>query len=268
MPTFPTPRPIPASVESAAGSVRLVATDRDDTVVEVRPRDDSRAHDVRAAEQARVDFRNDTLTVATPIRGLQFWRQGAVDIDIALPAGSRLRVSVVSADVSADGEYAECRAESVSGDISVGSVTGNIKADTVSGTTSVRAVNGAVSVSSASGGANIGALTGDVKFRTASGELRVERLHGDFNAQTASGDVSVATAVTGAVSAQTSSGEVEVGIAEGTAAQLDLHTGSGSVRNTLQPSDGPAEGDETLVVHARTGSGDVIVQRATAEAMS
>jgi hypothetical protein len=58
-----------------------------------------------------------------------------------------------------------------------------------------------------------------------------------------------------------------VGIAGGTAAQLDLRTRSGEVRTLLTPSDGPADGDETLVVHAHTGSGDVVVQRATADAM-
>lgn len=92
--------------------------------------------------------------------------------------------------------------------------------------------------------------------------MSVGRLDGSLNAQTASGDVTVATAVKGNISVQTSSGEVGVGIAEGTAAQLDLRTRSGSVRNTLKPSVGPAEGDETLIVHARTGSGDVVVQRA------
>jgi hypothetical protein len=40
------------------------------------------------------------------------------------------------------------------------------------------------------------------------------------------------------------------------------------VRNSLTQSDGPAEGDETLAVHVRTASGDVIVQRATADAVS
>ena len=34
MPTFDTPQPITATVEISAGSVRLVASDRDDTVVE------------------------------------------------------------------------------------------------------------------------------------------------------------------------------------------------------------------------------------------
>ncbi|HET7664803.1 MAG TPA: hypothetical protein VFK56_01695, partial [Mycobacterium sp.] len=84
---------------------------------------------------------------------------------------------------------------------------------------------------------------------------------------TASGDVTVATAVNGGVSVRTASGQVVVGIAEGTAARLDLRTGSGEVRNSLAPSDGPAAGDQTLAVHARTGSGDIVIQRATADAM-
>lgn len=83
---------------------------------------------------------------------------------------------------------------------------------------------------------------------------------------TASGDVTAASAVNGHISVQTGSGDVSVGVQEGTAAQLDLGTGSGTVRNSLQPSDGPAADDETLVVHSRTGSGDVVVRRATGPA--
>jgi DUF4097 and DUF4098 domain-containing protein YvlB len=114
----------------------------------------------------------------------------------------------------------------------------------------------------------IGELDGGLKFRAASGSLTVGRLYGNVNAQIASGDVTVTTAVNGGVSVQTSSGELVVGIAEGTAAQLDLRTRSGDVHNSLTSSDGPEDGDETLVVQARTGSGDIVVQRATAAAMS
>ncbi|MGX9790891.1 DUF4097 family beta strand repeat-containing protein [Mycobacterium sp. MMS18-G62] len=262
MPNFDTPQPISAVIEIAAGSVRLVATDRSDTVVEVRPRDESRPHDVRAAEQVRVDFDNGTLMV-TSKRGFSFPRRGAVIVDVALPSGSRLHTSAASADVTADGVYADCKFASASGDLTVGTISGNLKADTASGGINVQSIKGSASVSTASGDTSFGEFTGDVKFRAASGSLMVRRLLGHLNAQTASGDVTVATAVNGGVSVQTASGEVVVGIAEGTAAQLDLRTGSGSVRNSLQPSDGPAEGDETLVVHARTGSGDVVVQRAT-----
>jgi DUF4097 and DUF4098 domain-containing protein YvlB len=189
-------------------------------------------------------------------------------VDIALPSGSRLHASAASAKIAADGQYADCRFASASGDLEVGSVVGNLKADTASGGITVHDINGSASVSTASGDAAIGDLDGDVKFRAASGSLTVRRLHGHLNAQTASGDVTVGTAINGGVSVQTSSGEVVLGIAEGTAAQLDLRTGSGEVRNLLTPSEGPAEGDETLVVHARTGSGDVVVQRASADAMS
>jgi hypothetical protein len=267
VPNFDTPQPITATVEISAGSVRLVATDRDDTVVEVRPGDETRSHDVRAAQQVRVDFKNGTLTVSSQ-RGFSFPRRGAVVVDVALPSGSRIQASAASANIAADGEYGDCKLASASGDLAVGSVAGNLKADTASGGISVHAVQGSASVSTASGAAAIGDLDGDVKFRAASGSLTVRRLQGNLNAQTASGDVAVATAVNGGVSAQTSSGQVVVGIAEGTAAQLDLRTVSGEVRNALTPSDGPAPGDETLVVHARTGSGDVVVQRATADLMS
>jgi DUF4097 and DUF4098 domain-containing protein YvlB len=267
VPTFDTPQPITATVEIAAGSVRLVAGDRADTVVEVRPRDESRSHDVKAADQVRVRFKNGTLAVASQ-RGFSFPRRGAVVVDIALPSGSRLQASAASANITADGQYGDCKFASASGDLEVGSVVGNLKADTASGGITVQDINGSASVSTASGDATIGDLDGDMKFRAASGSLTVRRLRGNLNAQTASGDVTAATAVSGGVSVQSGSGEVVVGIAEGTAAQLDLRTHSGKVRNSLTPSDGPAEGDETLVVHAHTGSGDVIVQRATADTMS
>jgi hypothetical protein len=267
MPTFDTPQPITATVDIAAGSVRLVASDRDDTVVEVRPRDESRSHDVKAAEQVRVDFKNGALAVASQ-RGFSFPRRGAVVVDIALPAGSRLNGSAASASITADGRYADCKFASASGDLEIGSVVGKLKADTASGGIAVRDINGSASVSTASGDAKIGDLDGDVKFRAASGGLAVTRLRGNVNAQTASGDVTVATAANGGVSVQTASGEVVVGIAEGTAAQLDLQTRSGELRNSLTPSEGPAAGDETLLVRVRTGSGDVVVQRATADAVS
>jgi hypothetical protein len=261
MPTFDTPHPITATVEIAAGAVRLVATDRTDTVVEVRPRDTSRPHDVRAAEQVRVDFSNGTLAVASN-RGFSFPRRGAVVVDVALPSGSRLQASVASASVTADGEFADCKLASASGDLTLESVRGKVKADTASGDVAVGLAMDSASVSTASGDVTLGVLRGAAKFRTASGSLRVGTLEGDLNAQSASGDVTVIAAVRGRISVNTASGGVGVGIAEGTAAQLDLQTRSGSVRNSLQPSDGPADGDETLIVHARTASGDVVVERA------
>jgi DUF4097 and DUF4098 domain-containing protein YvlB len=261
MPTFDTPEPITARIETAAGRVRLNATDRDDTVVEVRPCNESRAADVRAAEQTRIDFAHGTLTVSVGRWGPLGARTGAVEVTVELPSRSRLDILVASAQVRADGEYADCRLASASGDLAVGTVFGSIKADSASGRIAVDTTNGNGSLSAASGDASIGALNGDLTFQAASGRLTVDRLHGTLKTRTASGSVAVATAVHGEISAHTASGEVEVGVAPGTAARLDIITGSGGIASELQPSDGPADGDDTLLVHVRTGSGDVAVRR-------
>jgi DUF4097 and DUF4098 domain-containing protein YvlB len=263
MPTFDTPEPIAVRIEAAAGSVRLVATGRADTVVTVRAADESRAADVRAADQTEVHYDNGKLTVSAR-RGFALFRGGAVDIDIALPSRSRLKVSVASADVHAEGEFADCQVHSASGSLDVGHVEGNLKVATASGSIAVQAVAGNVSVSTASGNATIGEVEGILAFKAASGDVSVARLSGGLRAKTASGSVTVATAVRGGISAFSSSGEVEIGVAEGTAARLDLSTGSGVVTNQLQAADGPAEGDDTLLIQVRTASGDIDIHRAVA----
>ena len=263
MPTFDTPEPIAVRIEAAAGSVRLVATDRDDTVVTVRAHDESRAADLRAADQTQVQYNNGELTVSAR-RGFALFRGGAVDIDIALPSRSRLKASVASADVRAQGGFADCKIASASGDVDLDVVEGNLKAATASGSVTVQAVAGDASVATASGNATVGELDGDLVFKAASGDLSVARLCGGLRAQTASGSVAVTTAVRGAISAFTSSGDVGVGVVEGTAARLDLITGSGAVTNQLESADGPADGDETLLVQVRTASGDIDIHRAVA----
>jgi hypothetical protein len=66
MPTFETSEPIAVTADVLSGEVKVIASDRTDTVVEVRPGDESNKDDVRAAEQARVDFVSGTLTVKSP----------------------------------------------------------------------------------------------------------------------------------------------------------------------------------------------------------
>ncbi|MBN3507603.1 Putative adhesin [Mycobacterium sp. 88mf] len=266
MTTFHTAEPITAVVEIVAGAVHLAATDRDDTVVDIKPRDPERASDVRAAEQARVDFHNGTLVVTAGRKVLSLGRGGAVRVDIALPAGSRLNLSSASADIDADGVYSDCRCASASGSVRVATITGNIKADSASGDISIGDVAGNAQIATASGDAAIDRIDGDVKFQAASGSLAVGTLRGHLRHQAASGSVTVGVGISGALSAQTGSGEVEVGIPEGTAARLELKTHSGTVDNGLQTSDGPADGDETFMVHARTGSGDISIRRAVGSA--
>ena len=71
MPTFDTPEPISVTVEFGVGDLRIVASDRTDTMVEVRPSDPAKKADVTAAEQTRVEYAGGRLLIKAP----KSWRQ-------------------------------------------------------------------------------------------------------------------------------------------------------------------------------------------------
>ena len=94
MATFNTPEPISVDVELGVGDIRIEASVRTETAVEVRPSDPARKADVTAAEQTRVEFANGHLLVKTP-SGWRHWMphrgDGSIDVEIGLPEGSRVR---------------------------------------------------------------------------------------------------------------------------------------------------------------------------------
>src|SRR2546430_2533738 len=92
MPTFDTPEPISAVIDLVVGDARITASDRGDTVVEIRPSDASHDQDVRAAEQTRVEYAAGRLLVRAPRqRSLSiFGKPGSIDVTIDLPAGPPL----------------------------------------------------------------------------------------------------------------------------------------------------------------------------------
>src|SRR5512133_3981911 len=117
MPTFPTPEPITVSVDLAVGAVNLVASDRADTVVTVHPSDPTKSGDVKAADEARVDFHDGTLTVQTSTR----WRyltKSSVDVTIELPTGSTLQGSALG-PLFSQGRLGTCSFTSRAGDIRI-----------------------------------------------------------------------------------------------------------------------------------------------------
>ena len=65
----------------------------------------------------------------------------------------------------------------------------------------------------------------------------------------------------GRVQLEAGYGGIEVGIAEGTAAWLDVSSQHGAIRNTLTPADAPGMDDDTVELHARTSWGDILIRR-------
>jgi hypothetical protein len=280
MPEFDTPEPITMELDLVLGDVRVTAGERASTVVEVRPTDSSLDLDVRAAEQTKVERTATGFLVKGPRQralGL-FGRSGSVDVTVELPEGSDLRGDVTMGALRALGRLGECRVKLGAGSIHVDQAgpadlrtgAGAIEADRISGpaeastgTGRIRLgeVDGPAVIRNSNGEIRVGEITGDLRARTANGLISVGRAAAGVDASTANGEVRVGEVTRGAVALKTGSGEIEVGISEGTAAQLDVYTHFGRVRNQLETADGPAPADQVLELRARTGYGDIVIRR-------
>jgi DUF4097 and DUF4098 domain-containing protein YvlB len=279
MPTFDTPGPIFAAIDLGAGHVRIRASDRTDTVVEVRPADDSEDADVKAAEQTRVEYGNGRLVVKGPKSKLRslFGRNALIDVIIDLPTDSRVDAKVW-ADFRSEGRLGDSTFDTAAGDVRLHQ-TGRLKLRTAAGNVSVARsvghagvtsaagkiwigeIDGTAVAKTASGDVTVGEVTGDLRLKTAYGEITVDRALATIAAKTAYGSVRIGEVVRGSVVLETGWGDMEIGIADGTAAWLDLTSGSGSVRSNLDAADGPEPAGETVEVRARTGSGDILIRR-------
>ncbi|MGW2564566.1 DUF4097 family beta strand repeat-containing protein [Streptomyces sp. NPDC001514] len=282
MPSFDTPEPISATAHVEAGSIQFTAGDRLDTVVEVRPRDPKRDQDVRAADQTEVTYASGVLTVRTPKPNLLgLGRTGTVDVTVELPTGSRIDMTGAWAQVLGEGRLGEVRVKTSSGDVrldttgplkltaSHGSITvdrveGMAEITTSSGSLRVGLVDGPAVLKNSHGTTTVGAATGELRVSGANGDIEIRRAEDSVTATTAHGTLRVGEVARGTVQLETSYGAIEVGVREGTAAWLDVSSGSGQVRNTLTASETPEKTEDTVKVRARTRYGNIDVRRARA----
>jgi DUF4097 and DUF4098 domain-containing protein YvlB len=278
MPTFSTPEPIQAVIEFTAGDASITATERDDTVAEVRPSDPGEEADVRAAEQTRIEYAAGRLLVKGPKQRTIFGKPGSIDVTVELPAGSRLQGNAGIGTFRSEGRLGDCRVSSGAGDTELDEC-GTLDVNTGAGAVTVDQVNGVADVTTASGRIRIGALqsraavkssnggiwigeaAGDLRVRSANGSVDVDFARFTVDASTANGDLRIGGLAAGRATMKTGMGGIEIGIQEGTAAKLDVHTQMGSVRNQLQAADQPGPADRTVEVYARTSFGDITIHR-------
>ncbi|MFI9305085.1 DUF4097 family beta strand repeat-containing protein [Streptomyces triculaminicus] len=280
MPSFDTPEPISTTARVEAGSIQFIASDRLDTVVEVRPRDPKKDLDVRTAGQTEVTYASGVLAIRTPKSNL-FGRTGVVDVTVELPTGSHVDMTGAWTQVLGEGRLGEVRMKTSSGDVrldatgplnltaSHGSITvdrieGAAEITTSTGSLRVGTVDGSAVLKNSHGTTTVGVATGDLRVSGAHGDIDIARAEGSVAATTAHGTVRVADVARGTVQLETSYGAIEVGIREGTAAWIDATSGSGQVRNRLTPSETPGNTEDTVEVRARTRNGNIDVLRARA----
>jgi hypothetical protein len=286
MPKFETPQPIAVTVDVFVGHVEVVASDRSDSVVEVRPSDPARKEDVRGAQETTVDFAAGHLTVQGP-RGWKMYvpprafNTPSVDVTIEVPAGSRLHGTASVCRFLATGELGQCELKNSIGDmqvdqagplelstsggnITVDRVVGRANISTGTGIVRVREIDGSAVVKNSNGDSTIGGVAGDLQVNSANGNITVERPGDSVTAKTANGNIRIGDASRGTVQLETSVGELEVGIHPGTAAYLDVSTKAGTLQNLMESAGQPAQSEETVHVYARSSVGNIVIRRATA----
>jgi len=260
MHTFETPGAVTLDVRTGAGHVTVSAADTRRTTVDLTPLNS--AGEDAVAHAVVVEHRDGTVLVDVPRERPGLFRQGpSVAVAITCPHGSRLEAAAGSADLRAVGDYAAASLRTGSGNISLENVTGSGSVKTGSGDVDIDRSAGSTSVTVGSGNVRIGEVAGELVTRTGSGDVEVDRLGGSLVAKSGSGRLTVRRADSGTVHADGASGSVSVGIAEGTAAWLDVSTVSGRVDQELGATEPPGEGRPTVEITAHTVSGDLRIHR-------
>lgn len=217
MQKYDTPSPITVAIDIPAGRLQLIAADRADTVVEIRPADPAKSRDAKLAEQAEVAYHDGVLRISAraPAKSQMFGPSGAIEVTVQLPAGS---------DIDAKAASAEFRAVGRLGDVRFDGAHGEIKIDEA-------------------GGAHLAMTAGDIT---------IGRLTGPAEISADKGDIRVAEAVRGKVELRAQAGNLSIGAAAGASASLDAGTTYGRIRNDLKNS-----GTADLTIHATTAYGDI-----------
>jgi DUF4097 and DUF4098 domain-containing protein YvlB len=281
MQIFDSPAPIQATVHFGfvAAHVRVTATDRTDTTVDIRPVDPASKADQRIVDQTQIEYADGRLTVRGPRIGSMFSRTGSVEVAVELPAGSRLDAETGVGDLHTEGQLGECRFKtgygtlridrtgpvvirSGSGVVDVDHIGGDAEIKAGNGAVNVRRVDGAATVKASNGSVWVGEAGGPLKATSSNGTVSVDRSDADLTARTANGSLRIGQLGQGEVGLDTAAGSIEFGVPEGTAVWLDLNTRAGRVRNELTSTPGPEQADRTVAVRARTSIGDIVVRRA------
>ncbi|MCW8381692.1 DUF4097 family beta strand repeat-containing protein [Streptomyces justiciae] len=278
MPTFDTPEAISVVAHVGAGYVQFTATDRADTVVDVRPGDPKRDKDVKAAAQTEVTFVNGVLTIRTKERRV-IGPSGIVSVTVELPTGSGVDATGSWTQVLGEGVLGEVRVKTSTGDvrldttgplrlevshgsITAGRVEGRAEITSSSGNIRVGVVDGPAVLKNAHGTTTVGTVTGELRMSGTNGGIDITRAEASVVGTSTNGHLRVAEVARGEVQLETSNGSIEVGVREGTAAWLDVSSNRGQVRNTLAATEAPDRTEDTVKIRARTNWGNIDVLRA------
>jgi DUF4097 and DUF4098 domain-containing protein YvlB len=260
--TFETHEPLSLVVRVAAGELLVDAVETNETEVEIDPLDDAAEE---LLDSVRVELRGRDLTVEVPEKRGFFGRNPRFAIRMRVPRGSRLAGRMRSAEVEARGVLGDVDLKTASGDVTLEEVERDVRVQSASGDITVERA-GSTAVTTASGDLVVGRVLGTLKANLVSGDILVRRADGPVETHTVSGDQRLETVGPASVSAQSVSGDVVVAVRRGATVWLDVRSISGDTQSELEHGEGPpADPNTVMELRVNTVSGDVRIERATAE---
>ena len=280
MPTYNTPTPIDLAINLQVGVIEVVAGDRADTVVTVSATNPEKAVDRRGAEETKVDFDGERVTIAGPRPRIRvFGPTESVDVKVELPTGSRLTAEIAVGGVRTIGRLGATRIKSSMGPVDV-DATGDLWLRAAHGNATLGTAEGAVEITANHGQIRVGTVTGDAILKASHGSIVVGESGGDLDAKLSYGDLEITKALasvaaktaygsiqlrevsSGSIQVESGFGQVTIGVRPGVPAWLDLSSKDGRVRNELAGDSAPDASEQTVAVRARTQYGDINIQRA------
>lgn len=218
MQKFDTTAAVSAVLEIPAGRIQVIAADRADATVEVRPSNASKGRDVKAAEQTKVEFADGVLRITAPAEKKQILGpSGSIEVTVQVPTGSSVEAKASAAEFRGVGRF---------GDVACEGAYGGVKIDEAA----------------------------NVRLTAHAGDITVGRLTGSAEISTQKGDINIAEATAGTLVLRTLMGNVTVDAAPGVSASLDAGTSYGRISNALKNTEGAAAG---LTIRATTDHGDI-----------
>jgi hypothetical protein len=282
---FQTPEPISAKLSLLVADIRLDASARDTTTVQLQPSDPDDPRDVEMVERTVVSFEDGALSIRSPKSLRSFKPRGSIKVIVQLPTDSSVKVGTATGSFRTTGGLGSCRVDTAAakiaierartakiskaaGEVTIGEVAEDASIDSAAGAIRIDRIGGNAKIDNANGDARIGSIDGDLKLTGASGDVLVRHSGGSVAASTAFGAVRLLSVEHGTVRVDGARGDIEIGIAEGSAAWLNLNTTFGRARSELDAADTPDEQERTVEVRASTAFGDITVRRAAPSAGS
>ncbi|MFE5593949.1 DUF4097 family beta strand repeat-containing protein [Streptomyces sp. NPDC056549] len=204
MQKFDTAAALVTTLAVPAGRIRIIATDRTDTTVDIQPADSSKSRDVNTARRTDVTYTDGVLRIEVPkTKNGILGDTGSIEVTVQLPAGSRVEAQAAAAELTTTGRL---------GDVTFEGAYRQIRIDEAA----------------------------SLRLTAADGDIEIGRLTGSADITTARGDIHVAQALAGTVNLTTQKGDITLAATTGVSATLDAGTAYGRVTNSLKNDGIPA----------------------------